>query len=327
MNAKRKTMRKRVATIALMACLVLLNAVGICMANPITPTAKYYGTMRQFAAYASCCLMVVILTTGVYLLLWRIVTFPKKRVNSIGNHGLVFAYVVLGLLLGSYYIGFLFLVVGLVKGARAFFEDVRPKEGKLTGIRTAVCVWVYNAVLILLWKPIVGFYEKFFSSLAGRSRGTASEAMLQLFDFVHWVPSRDLIIFLVLCGVWIIALLADLGVKGIRRFAKQTPDIVTTFGLLFTGYWFWYYGGILFYILAWGFTICYMAGFPTPYSNMFLPGNPKEKNVKRDVAKLSTAEIIKELEESGENVDRTLSLRELRKKLVRIRLDEFERKE
>ena len=329
-HAERTTMRKRLITIAFMTWIILLKAGGVCFANPITPRAPYVGTVRQYVVYATLCLVVVIITTGVYLLLWRVVTFPKKRKNSIKNHGLVFSYVVLGLFLGQYYIGFVFLAFGLVKGTRVFFEDVRPEEGKFTGIRTAVCVWVYNAVLILLWQPIADIYEGFYYFLAYNSGyySTASAAMLQLFDFVHWYSSRDLIIFFVACGIWIITLLVYLGRKGIKEFLKHIPDIITVFGMLFTGYWFWYYGGFIFYFLALGFAMCFLSGFPAYYRDLFLPGSTKDiQAVKQEVENMDAAEIIKELEESGKSVDRTTPLRKLRKQLIQKRLKDIQEKQ
>ncbi|MBO4697227.1 MAG: hypothetical protein J5643_08120 [Lachnospiraceae bacterium] len=317
----RKALRKRMAGAAFLTWIVLLGMRGICFANPIAPSAPYYGSVRLFAVYAAASLSVLMFPTGLYLLLWRLVTFSAKREKSIKDHVLIISYVIIGLLLGQYYIGFVFLGVGLIKGTKAFFADVRPEKGRLTGIRTAVCVWCYNAVLIAVWRP----FSYFLAGLDGFGgyayETTAFSGVQNYLSFVHWYPSYDLIIFLVLCAVWIFTILVYWDKKGGEEFVKIIPDIITVFGMLFTGYWFWYFGGIIFYFLALGFAMCFLSGFPAYYRELFLPGHPKEeKAVEQDVAEMDAAEIIKELEDSGESADRTLSLRKLRKQLVRKRL-------
>ena len=321
-RAERKTLRNRITMVAFATWIVLMRAGEICFANPYTPNAPYVGTVRQYAAYAAACLFVVVITTGLYLLLWRIVTFPARRKNSIMDHALALAYSIAGLFLGQYYVGFILLAMGLIKGVRVFFEDVRQEKGKLTGIRSCVCVWCYNAVLILFWKPLSELWASVYEVVdTGGYDNTASEGVYRLFSFVHWYPSRDLIVFLVICVIWVIVLAGFLVDKGVKEFLKNVPDIITVFGLLLTGYWFWYFGGIIIYLLAAGFAMCFLSGFPAYYNSLFLPGHPANvKAIKREVAKMEAAEIIKELEDSGESVDKTLSLRELQKQLVRKRL-------
>ena len=52
--------------------------------------------------------------------------------------------------------------------------------------------------------------------------------------------------------------------KGKDILRKRIPDIITVFGLLLLGYWWWNFGGVLIYLLAFGLAVCILLDKP-PY--------------------------------------------------------------
>lgn len=332
MNTECKVLRKRAVMVALVTWIAFLNTEGLCWANPIVLPVKI-GTPIQFATYLTGCLAVMIVPAGLYLLLWRLVTFSAVRKNNIKKHGAVFGYIGLGLLLGPYWIGLCILAFGLVKAAKLFFEDVHPEEGKRTGVRTAVCVWCYNVLLILLWNPVAHSVARFWREVVDYKsyfRYTTEPAVYEvtrmMLSFTHWYPARDLYIFFALCAIWIVTLLVYWKRQGGSQLKKHIPDIIAVFGLLFTGYWFWFYGGILIYVMAMVLGMASLSGLPGSHSALSSQGNPVDMNVvKQEVEKMEVTEIIKELEEQGETVDRSLPYRKLQKQLIHNRLNRPEK--
>lgn len=270
-NRSHSRLWSRLTGVVYMTLLLCGMAMGACYANPIMPPA-YRWPITELAVFYAALLCVMLIPTGLFLLLWRLITRKRERKLGIKEHVLYMSYVLLGLLLCPFFVGYLILVFGLWKAGKAFIEDGASETEICPGLARTIGVLAGAAILIVLWQlwfvPKVDHYyahHHFYAVAFEFSAYTLEYICRMIATWKHWFPSYDLFIYIGLTVLWGLVIPGALLLyKGKDILRKRIPDIITVFGLLLLGYWWWNFGGVLIYLLAFGLAVCILLDKP-PY--------------------------------------------------------------
>ena len=271
-NRSHSRLWSRLTGVVYMTLLLCGMAMGACYANPIVgPSYRETRPVMAFAVFYAFLLCVMLIPTGLFFLLWRLITWKRERKLGFKEHVLYMSYVLLGLLLSPFLIGYLILGLGLWKAGKAFIEDGASETEIWPGLARAIGVLTGAVVLIVLWQlwlvpKINYYYDHHYFHTYNDALGYSGEYICKMIaTWKHWFPSYDLFIYIGLTALWGLVIPGALLLyKGKDILRKRIPDIITVFGLLLLGYWWWNFGGVLIYLLAFGLAVCILLDKP-PY--------------------------------------------------------------
>lgn len=230
----------RLEQFAAMAVILLAAMTGVCRADMMRNVGPGFGLMvvlyLVIAVTVICVLLsaVPVVLCGLILLVWRLTHPRAARGHKFEEHMEILLSLFVGALGSFVFVGVILYIKALRKAAQIFFDDVRSNDGKKSKAGMTVCIGI--GIILSIGARYIVIKEAYLSR--------------HVEDYLF--QSLSPYVFCVLGGIWLITLICLCIRDGKRN--KKPADTLTeglaVFGLLFLGYWWWNYVGILFIFSA-----------------------------------------------------------------------------